>query len=77
MRIFTKIFLTFFTLVIWDLINNTLNQPNGNATSNTGLISILFFIGMIIAIRAIWKWKPEQEKKDTSIDEPNDKSNGE
>jgi hypothetical protein len=39
-----------------------LNEAQGTK-SGGGPIGVIFSLGMIAAITAIWKWKPESEKQ--------------
>lgn len=63
MRTLSKIGLTILAFMIGGVIIAGLNQAQGTK-SGGGPIGVIFSIGMIAAITAIWKWKPESEKKD-------------
>jgi hypothetical protein len=63
MRRLTKIGLTILAFLVGGFIITGLNQAQGTK-SGGGPIGVIFTIGMIAAITAIWKWKPESDKKD-------------
>ena len=62
MRTLSKIGLTFLVLMIGGVIIAGLNEAQGTK-SGGGPIGVIFSLGMLAAITAIWKWKPESEKK--------------
>ena len=64
MRTLSKVGLTFLALMIGGIIIAGLNEAQGRQTGGGGPIGIIFSLGMLAAITAIWKWKPESEKKD-------------
>ena len=63
MRTLTKIGLTILAFLIGGLIIAGLNDAQGTK-SGGGPIGVIFSLAMLAAITAIWKWKPESEKKD-------------
>lgn len=63
MRTLSKIGLTFLAFMIGGLIIAGLNEAQGTK-SGGGPIGVIFSLGMLAAITAIWKWKPDSEKKD-------------
>lgn len=64
MRTVTKIGLTFLSIMIGGLIITLLNEAQGIKRGGGGPIGVIFTIGMIAAITAIWKWKPQSEQKE-------------
>lgn len=68
MRTLSKVGLTIVAVLIGGLIITALNEAQGTKHGG-GPIGIIFAMGMIAAITAIWKWKPDSEKKDNK---PND-----
>lgn len=68
MRTLSKVGLTIVAVLIGGLIITALNESQGTKHGG-GPIGIIFAMGMIAAITAIWKWKPDNEKKDNK---PND-----
>lgn len=62
MRTLSKIGLTFLALIIGGVIIAGLNEAQGTK-SGGGPIGVIFSLGMLAAITAIWKWKPDSEKK--------------
>lgn len=68
MRTLSKIGLTIVAFLIGGLIITALNEAQGTKHGG-GPIGVIFAMGMIAAITAIWKWKPDSEKKDNK---PND-----
>ena len=59
----TKVGLTILAFLIGGMIIAGLNEAQGTKHGG-GPIGVIFTIGMIAAIRAIWKYKPENEKTD-------------
>jgi hypothetical protein len=76
MRTISKIGLTVVTLMIGGFIIAALNAAQGTQRGNGGPIGGIFSLGMVAAIIAIWKWKPEAEKKkdDSNNNQQLDKS---
>jgi len=68
MRTLSKIGLTIVAFLIGGIIIAGLNEAQGTKHGG-GPIGVIFAIGMIAAVTAIWKWKPDSEKKDNK---PND-----
>ena len=68
MRGLTKVILIIAVFLMSGLIITLIKGATGNQTG-TGPFGFIIIIGMVAAIRAIWKYKPESEqKKDTSAD---------
>jgi hypothetical protein len=61
MRTLSKIGLTFLAIMIGGVIIAGLNEAQGTKAGG-GPIGVIFALGLFAAIRAIWKWKPENEK---------------
>ncbi|MCG2612735.1 hypothetical protein LZZ85_00525 [Terrimonas sp. NA20] len=66
MRTFTKIVLTIVILMVGGLIISVLNEARGRHQGGGGPLGVILSFGVIAAITAIWKWKPEAEKNDNS-----------
>ncbi|MDQ0110508.1 hypothetical protein J2T02_005660 [Chitinophaga terrae (ex Kim and Jung 2007)] len=67
MRTLSKIGLTILAFIIGGVIIAGLNEAQGTK-SGGGPIGVLFSIGLMAAITAIWKWKPESERKGNKPD---------
>ncbi|MBS1649222.1 MAG: hypothetical protein JSR09_05895 [Bacteroidetes bacterium] len=65
MRTLSKIGLTIVAFMIGGLIITALNEAQGTKHGG-GPIGVIFTLGMIAAITAIWKWKPENKEKDNT-----------
>jgi preprotein translocase subunit SecY len=63
MKTLSKILLIFLALMIGGIIIVGLNEAQGTKSGGGGPIGVILSIGIFAAIRAIWKWKPESEKK--------------
>lgn len=63
-----KIILIIVVFLIGAVLITVIGQATGH-TKGGGPIGIVIMFGIIAAIRAIWKYKPESEqKKDTTAD---------
>lgn len=63
-----KIILIVVVFLIGAVLITVIGQATGH-TKGGGPIGIVIMFGIIAAIRAIWKYKPESEqKKDTTAD---------
>ena len=68
MTTFTKVILIIGIFFVFGLISVAL-KGGENRPGVGGPVGIILLIGVIAAIRAIWKYKPESEqKKETSAD---------
>lgn len=66
-----KIILIIVVFFIGAILISVIGQATGH-TKGGGPIGIIIMFGIIAAIRAIWKYKPESDnKKDTTADNQN------
>lgn len=65
MRTVTKIGLTILAFLIGGVIIAGLNDAQGREKSG-GPIALILALGIGAAVRAIWKYKPENEKDDNT-----------
>lgn len=74
MKNVTKIILIIGFFLIGGLIITIVGEATGR-TKGGGPIGIVIMFGIIAAVKAIWKYKPENTKKDINSDKENlDKS---
>ncbi|MCM1502075.1 MAG: hypothetical protein NC115_05345 [Bacteroidales bacterium] len=66
MNTFSKILVTIAVIVVWlilSVLNNAIRQESGHQTP--GIIGMVLLIGMIGAIRAVWKKKGDKNDSST------------
>lgn len=67
MRTVTKLLVSIGIFLIGGLFITLIGEATGR-TKGGGPIGIVIMFGIIAAIRAVWKYKPEDESK-TNVDE--------
>lgn len=59
----SKIFATAAIIIVFMVLSAALQAGSGPGGRSPGILGIIFLIGLIVAIRAIWK-KPKEDKAD-------------
>lgn len=60
-----KIFATVGLIIVFMILSAVLQAGSGPGGRNPGILGIVFLVGLIVGIRAIWK-KPKEDKIDNT-----------
>lgn len=63
----SKILATVAIIIVFMLLSAVLQAGSGPGGRNPGILGIIFLIGLIVAIRAIWKKTKEDNADNTTL----------
>jgi hypothetical protein len=63
----SKILATVAIIIVFMLLSAVLQAGSGPGGRNPGILGIIFLIGLVVAIRAIWKKTKEDNADNTTL----------